>query len=354
MNQPAHGEGRRAFFDDSSGAGQATAVRGPAEDGRALAADISRTGLNGAAAEAGRATDASERVTAAVVNDAEKDPAGARVASEVFAGRTAVITGASSGIGAGLARHAAVLGMRLVLADIAADRLTALAAELEATGAEVEPVATDVADPASVAALADRAHKRFGDVDLLVNNAGIMSMGWSWEIPAERWDAMLRINIGGYVNGIRAFLPRMLERGEKAWVVNVSSIGGLLPSPLMAPYSVTKFGALALTESLHHEMLMKGAPVQVSVVTPGTVKSQIFRAARPGESLPPEAAAFNARLQALTDEHGLTPQEHAERVFEQVAEGKFWVIPHPEQLFPFLQPRTDMILRQENPQLPES
>ncbi|MFI1531437.1 SDR family NAD(P)-dependent oxidoreductase [Streptomyces griseus] len=97
------------------------------------------------------------------------------------------------------------------------------------------------------------------------------------------------------------------SRGEKAWVVNVSSIGGLLPSPLMAPYSVTKFGALALTESLHHEMLMKGAPVQVSVVTPGTVKSEIFRAARPGETLPPEAAAFNARLQTLADKHGLTP-----------------------------------------------
>ncbi|NEB53265.1 SDR family NAD(P)-dependent oxidoreductase [Streptomyces griseus] len=134
----------------------------------------------------------------------------------------------------------------------------------------------------------------------------------------------------------------------------MSSIGGLLPSPLMAPYSVTKFGALALTESLHHEMLMKGAPVQVSVVTPGTVKSEIFRAARPGETLPPEAAAFNARLQTLADKHGLTPpQEHAERVFEQVAEGKFWAIPQPEQLFPSLQPRTDMILRQETPRLPE-
>ncbi|MGW5425293.1 SDR family NAD(P)-dependent oxidoreductase [Streptomyces sp. NPDC003943] len=101
------------------------------------------------------------------------------------------------------------------------------------------------------------------------------------------------------------------ERGEKSWVVNVSSIGGLLPSPLMAPYSVTKFGVLALTESLHYEMRMKGAPVQVSVVTPGSVKSEIFRAARPGETAPPEIAAFNAQLQQLADEHGLTPGEHA-------------------------------------------
>ncbi|MFJ6521482.1 short-subunit dehydrogenase [Streptomyces filamentosus] len=268
-----------------------------------------------------------------------------------FGGRVAVVTGASSGIGAGLARHAAKLGMKLVLADIAADRLAAFAEELRAAGAEVEAVVTDVAEPASVEALADTAYTRFGTVDLLVNNAGIMAMGYSWEIPAERWDAMLRINIGGYVNGIRAFVPRMLERGEKAWIVNVSSIGGLLPSPLMAPYSVTKFGTLALSESLHHEMLMKGAPIQVSVVTPGSVKSEIFRAARPGETAPPEIAAFNDRLQKLADEHGLTPEEHAERVFERVAEGKYWAIPQPEQLFPALQPRTDMILAEENPRL---
>ncbi|MFH8836043.1 SDR family NAD(P)-dependent oxidoreductase [Streptomyces sp. NPDC017868] len=272
-------------------------------------------------------------------------------AAEVFGGRTAVITGASSGIGAGLARHAAGLGMKLVLADIAAERLAEFAGELSATGAEVVAVVTDVADPASVEALADTAYTRFGTVDLLVNNAGIMAMGYSWEIPAERWDAMLRINIGGYVNGIRAFVPRMLERGEKAWVVNVSSIGGMLPSPLMAPYSVTKFGTLALTESLHHEMLMKGAPIQVSVVTPGSVKSEIFRAARPGETAPPEITAFNEQLQTLADEHGLTPEEHAARVFEMVAEGKYWAIPQPEQLFPALQARTDMILAQENPRL---
>ncbi|WP_369143843.1 SDR family NAD(P)-dependent oxidoreductase [Streptomyces sp. R44] len=272
-------------------------------------------------------------------------------AAEVFGGRTAVITGASSGIGAGLARHAAGLGMKLVLADIAAERLAEFAGELSATGAEVTAVVTDVADPASVEALADTAYTRFGTVDLLVNNAGIMAMGYSWEIPAERWDAMLRINIGGYVNGIRAFVPRMLERGEKAWVVNVSSIGGLLPSPLMAPYSVTKFGTLALTESLHYEMQMKGAPIQVSVVTPGSVRSEIFRAARPGETDPPEIAAFNERLQAMADEHGLTPEEHAERVFEMVAEGRYWAIPQPEQLFPALQPRTDMILGRENPRL---
>ncbi|MFI8290831.1 SDR family NAD(P)-dependent oxidoreductase [Streptomyces sp. ms191] len=275
------------------------------------------------------------------------------LAARVFGGRTAVITGASSGIGEGLARHAARLGMRLVLADIAAERLAAVADDLRANGTEVDAVVTDVADPAAVEALADRAYGRFGTVDLLVNNAGIMTLGYSWEIPAERWDAMLRVNVGGCAHGIRAFVPRMLERGEPAWVVNVSSIGGLLPSPLMAPYSATKFAVLALTESLHHEMRMKDAPVRVSVVTPGAVRSEIFRAARPDPAEAPEVTGFADRMQALSDEHGLTPREHAERVFEQVAEGRYWVVPQPETLRAALPARTEMIVGQVDPRLPD-
>lgn len=272
-------------------------------------------------------------------------------AAETFDGRTVVITGASAGIGAGFARHAASLGMRLVLADIAADRLEALAGELVESGAQVETVVTDVADAASVECLAEQAYARFGSVDMLINNAGIMAMGYSWEIPAERWEAALRINIGGYVNGLRAFVPRLLAQGTRAWVLNVSSVGGMLPSPLMAPYSVTKFGTLALTESLHYEMQMRKAPIQVSVVMPDSVQSEIFRAARPGEGVPPEIAGFNAQLQQRADEQGITPEEHARRVFELVAQGAYWAIPQPEVLDAVLQGRTDMILNRTVPTL---
>ncbi|MFI7008168.1 SDR family NAD(P)-dependent oxidoreductase [Streptomyces sp. NPDC050145] len=271
--------------------------------------------------------------------------------AEVFGGRTAVITGASAGIGAGFARHAASLGMKLVLADIAKDRLAAFADELRAGGAEVEDVVTDVSDPASVEALAERAYARFGSVDLLLNNAGIMAMGYSWEIPAERWDAALRINVGGYVNGIRAFVPRLLAQGGKAWVVNVSSVGGLLPSPLMAPYSVTKFGTLALSESLAYELQMKGSEIQVSVVLPDSVRSEIFKAAGPDAETRPEVAGFNAQLQARADAEGISPDEHARRCFEQIAAGQYWVLPQPEMVEAALQPRTDMILGRVNPVL---
>ncbi|MCX5108686.1 SDR family NAD(P)-dependent oxidoreductase [Streptomyces sp. NBC_00378] len=270
---------------------------------------------------------------------------------DTFQGKVAVITGASAGIGAGFAEHAASLGMKLVLSDIAEDRLAAVVRALADKGAGVEGVVTDVSDPASVEALAERAYERFGTVDLLLNNAGIMAMGYSWEIPAERWDAMLRINIGGYVNGIRAFVPRLLAQGGKAWVVNVSSVGGFLPSPLMAPYSVTKFGTLALTESLAYELQMKQSDIQVSVVFPDSVQSEIFKVDAPGQGAQPEVAAFNAQLQARADSAGITPLEHARRCFEQIAEGRYWVFPQPEMVDAALPARTDMILGRHNPVL---
>ena len=134
--------------------------------------------------------------------------------------------------------------MKLVLADIAENKLNALADELRSAGAKVEAVRTDVSDPTSVDAVAARAYERFGTVDMLINNAGIMAMGFSWEVPAEKWDAMLRISIVGYVNVLHEFVPRMLEQGAQAWIVQVWSIGGLFPSLIMAPYSLTKFGTL--------------------------------------------------------------------------------------------------------------
>ena len=271
-------------------------------------------------------------------------------AAEQFAGKVVVITGASAGIGSGFAKQAAAYGMKLVLADIAEEKLNGVAEDLRAQGVEVEAVRTDVSDPASVEALAERAYERFGAVDMLINNAGIMAMGFSWEVPAEKWDAVLRVNIGGYVNGLRAFVPRMLEQGTKGWILQVSSIGGLFPSPLMSPYSVTKFGTLALTESLHYEMQMRQAPIQVSVVLPDSVKSEIFSAAK-GDATLPAADAFNDALQQRADSVGITPEEHAKRVFDQVAQGRYWVTAQPEAVDQGVVPRAEMIRDRVDPVL---
>ena len=119
----------------------------------------------------------------------------------------AVITGAASGIGAGLAREAARRGMKVVLADRDAAKLKAVA---DAIGDAALAVPTDVTDPAALEALAEAAYAAHGQVDLLFNNAGVLSTGFSWEISAKAWQTSLDVNIGGIVNGLRAFVPRLL------------------------------------------------------------------------------------------------------------------------------------------------
>ena len=138
----------------------------------------------------------------------------------------AVITGAASGIGAGLAREAARRGMQVVLADRDAAQLKVVA---QAIGDAALAVPTDVTDPAALEALADAAYAAHGQVDLLFNNAGVLSTGFSWEMSAKTWQTSLDVNIGGIVNGLRAFVPRLLAADRPARIINTASVGGFLP-----------------------------------------------------------------------------------------------------------------------------
>lgn len=257
----------------------------------------------------------------------------------------AVITGAASGIGAGLARRASRLGMKVVLADLDAAKLGEVA---DGLAGESLTVAVDVTDAAAVQALADRAWAHFGRVDLLFNNAGIMTTGLMWEIEPARWQRAFDVNVGGVMNGIRAFVPRMLEAGIPAHIVNTASVGGFLPSPLMAAYTATKFAVVALTESLSGELAIMGAPIRVSLLAPGPVKSEIF--ADPfGADIRPETAQFVELLRTMLSRHGLEADEFAERVFEGLDQGRYWLIPQPEALDEALSRRTEMILARAHP-----
>lgn len=264
-------------------------------------------------------------------------------------GGTAVITGAASGIGTGLARKASQLGMNLVLADIDAGQLEAFAATLEAN---VVSVPTDVCDPAALEALAEHAWEAFGGVDLLFNNAGIMATGFSWQIEPARFERSFAVNVNGVLNGIRAFVPRMLAAGKPAHIVNTASVGGFLPSPLMAPYSASKFAVVALTESLHYELQLLKAPIRVSLLAPGPVKSAIFSDPFGDAGDNPMVQQFVATLRDMLEQHGITPDEFAERTFAGIREGKYWLLTHPEVLDAPLKQRTESILARRNPVLP--
>lgn len=253
----------------------------------------------------------------------------------------AVITGAASGIGAGLARHAASLGMKLVLADWDEAALQKVADSLSA---EVIAVPTDVRDEAAVQALADAAFEKFGAVDLLFNNAGVLSSGISWEIDAATWQRSLDINIGGVVNVMRAFVPRLIASDRSARIINTSSVGGFLTSPFMSPYSATKFAIVAITEAMAGELAATGSKVQVSLLAPGPVKSAIM-----DEHAPEKTAEFMNVMRGMNDEHGMTPDQFAPLVFAAIERGDYWIIPQPEILDSALQERTEMILERRPP-----
>lgn len=261
-----------------------------------------------------------------------------------FRGKTAVITGAASGIGLGLAREAARRGIRLVLADRDADALAAAAGSLEGAVA----VATDVSDAASVAALADQAFGVLERVDLLFNNAGIMATGFTWEIEPARWDASLAVNVGGVLNGLRSFVPRMIAQGGPSRIVNTASVGGFAPSPLMSPYSATKFAVVAITEALKAELDMLGAPVAVSLLAPGPVRSAIFDSPF-GSHIHPATEKFVEALRTMIAEQGMDPEPFAAAVFDTIARGDYWIFPQPEAIDPMLERRTRMILERRDP-----
>ncbi|HGY9627961.1 SDR family NAD(P)-dependent oxidoreductase [Pseudomonas juntendi] len=261
-----------------------------------------------------------------------------------MAGQVAVITGAASGIGRGLAEHAAQLGLRLVLADVDERSLVALAASLQGQGADVLACVTDVGDAEQVARLRDAAVARFGGVDLLFNNAGVMQTGYSWEIDAAQWQRMLDINLRGVINGVRCFVPLLLAQGRPAHVINTASLAGLISSPMLGPYNVTKQAVVALSETLHYELLQLGAPVSVSVLCPGPVASAIMASDSAGEG---PAASLNAMLDSSI-RAGMAPRELAALVFEAIAQQRFWILPH-KDFKPALELRLRSILEETNP-----
>ena len=262
-------------------------------------------------------------------------------AAERFTGAVAVVTGAGSGIGEGLARHAAALGMKVALADVAVDRIESLAAQLRAGGAEAMAFPTDVSRPEALDTLAAAVYGTWGQVRLLVNNAGIEAMGFAWELSASDWERILGVNIHGVIHGVRAFAPRMLASGEDCVIANLSSIGGLSVMPLQTSYILSKHAVLAFTEGLALEMKLKKSRVQVSAILPGPVVTRIMRdAAQGGDEL---SRHHRAAMQAMLDQNGLAPSAAAESIFTQLAAGEFWVSTHPEMMRQMAAGRAQML-----------
>lgn len=277
-----------------------------------------------------------------------------------FQNKVAVITGAASGIGRGLAEKAAALGMRVVIADVDRKGLQQVEEQLRANGTQVVAQYADVSKFESVDALADVAFNTFGAVNLLFNNAAILVDGLSWERSIEDWRWSLDVNIMGVVHGMKAFIPRMQKTQEECVVVNTASNGGLLSGPFLAPYQATKHAVVTITESLYFELQSMNSNVRAALLCPGDVATKIWESERIRPDSYGKKADFSTGVEAHSREiiegmvaKGMSPQQLADIVFEQIAAGKFWIITHPEFLKPMLEMRISAIMEERNPKLPD-
>jgi len=242
-----------------------------------------------------------------------------------------VVTGAASGIGRGLARHAARERMQVVLADVEPEALDEAAAEVTQLGAETLAVRTDVSRESDVQALAAAAYEHFGAVHLLCNNAGVFQAGVVWQRTQADWDWVVAVNVWGILHGIRAFVPRLLEQGGDAHIVNTASMAGLISVAYSGPYVVSKFAAAALTECLAHDLRAQEAPIGVSCLVPGLVDTRIADSTRnrpdepPSEVTAPDHHFVAQVLREQTTTGGRHPDEVAAIVFDAVRAGQFWI-----------------------------
>jgi NAD(P)-dependent dehydrogenase (short-subunit alcohol dehydrogenase family) len=244
---------------------------------------------------------------------------------EEFAGRTAVITGAGSGMGKAFALRWAAEGMNVVLGDIQQDALDATVAEISATGGSVAGVRTDVSKIAGIEALADAAEAAFGPIHLVHNNAGVEGYldGPIWAASDRDWEWTVGVNFWSVVYGIRTFVPRMLAHGQEGHVVNTCSMTSVVQATNM--YGITKHAVIALSEVLWADLRQAGAPIGVTALCPGTIATNLFYGSRNRpEGLTDEGGNISAAGKELRDRmhlvlaSGMPPSEVADKVVTKV------------------------------------
>jgi NAD(P)-dependent dehydrogenase (short-subunit alcohol dehydrogenase family) len=276
-----------------------------------------------------------------------------------FENKVAVITGAASGIGRGLAQRCAQEKMKLVLADIEEKALLAAQSEFKSAGAQVIAIRTDVARHEGVKALVQETINAYQHVDLLFNNAGVGAGAAIWESSLNDCKWVIDVNLWGVIHCIREFVPVMMEQNTPCHIVNTSSIAGMTTYHPSALYQLTKHGIVAISEQLHHDLCIRGANIKVSVLCPGFVNTNIMDAERNrptayldqsnGQKMPDADEMEDAFLKMIRN--GMPPTEVAAHVFQAIVDEKFYVFTHPE-LNVLIKARMEDILSGRNPSLP--
>jgi NAD(P)-dependent dehydrogenase (short-subunit alcohol dehydrogenase family) len=244
-------------------------------------------------------------------------------------GKVAFITGGGSGVGLGMAKAFLAAGMRVAIADIRQDHLEEATAEL---GGEAHAIRLDVTDRDAFARAADETERALGHVHVLCNNAGINLFNDIAEATYQDWDWVLGVNLGGVVNGVVTFVPRIKAHGEGGHVVNTASMAAFIAGPGAGIYTTAKFAVHGLSDALRWSLLPHG--IGVSMVCPGLVKSRIYESdkIRPAElstNVTPADEEFMRILPGL-HEAGMEPDEIGEKILGAIRENRFYVFTHPD------------------------
>ncbi|BBF69682.1 SDR family NAD(P)-dependent oxidoreductase [Sphingomonas bisphenolicum] len=269
---------------------------------------------------------------------------------KIFSGGVAVITGAGAGIGMGIARRCGHIGMTVIVTDIDKANADKVAADIISTGGRAEAIKVDVSKPEALDALAQDVFDRHGAVRLLVNNAGIETIGNVWEIPTARWETTLNVNIHGVVHGVRAFVPHMLRVGQEAWVANLASVGSFGQMPTQTAYMMSKHAIQSFSECLYLEMQVAKVPINVCSIIPGMLKTSIFDA-QAGKGEPQSAVAHRATMAHMMANYGMDLDEGCRLFVQGMAARKFWISSQPEMTEQMLAGRIAFFEKQATPAL---
>ena len=247
-------------------------------------------------------------------------------------GKVAFVTGGASGIGLGMAKVFTAAGMKVVIADIRQNHLDQAMGHFSNTNFQVHAVRLDVSDRKAMADAADEAERVYGPVDLVCNNAGINMFSPMDECTYDDWDWIMGVNLGGVINGVQTFVPRLKARGQGGHIVNTASMASFITGPGAGIYTTSKFAVRGLTECLRWSLAPHN--IGVSVLCPGLVNSAIYESdkVRPKElsgAMGPVDPEFMNRL-AEVHKVGMDPLEVGEKVLAGVKRNDLYIITHPE------------------------
>jgi NAD(P)-dependent dehydrogenase (short-subunit alcohol dehydrogenase family) len=281
-----------------------------------------------------------------------------------FKGKTAVITGAASGVGLALAERLGRDGARIVLADIEAGALEAAVARVKAGGVDAIGVKTDVTKADQVEALAQKSFSHYGEVDMVFNNAGVGGGGamtvWDTDVSAFQW--AFDVNFYGVLNGIKAFMPLLVKQNKEAVIAATSSGAGLVFPPNSPAYSSSKAAVIALMEILSFQLIMTGSPVKAACLFPGpyVVDTNLFNSQRnaPAEyksdQLGSGITSIESFQQVMEQMIGrrvdiTQPEEFADYVHGALQRDEFWIMPMHARSEKALRERFEGMITKTNP-----